>query len=882
MARAKSPKRSINSAKRSLSPLRTVLLISELGLTELPRDEISPDRIGWKALGLLSVPSEWVPPFVVVYASCLLRRGSDAQINARIIEGLCRVGLSSTQSVLVRSSGTSETMQTRGLLRSESCSQSETVATIRNLIKKVPRDFAGEVHWIVQEEANPKKRGHLSNERHVRKENRDWLLEVEPQTGKPGYTVPIAIRRWRDGTRVTDLDMSCISELEISLRLKRVAMWATSLHSRIHFEWVWTGRAVRIVQAQEEDPATGVDPSNLIPGRISQYEPSGLATFRSANGKDYERYRKLRNARLYSELGYRMPPFYVMCDPKVMKALLSGRITPRLEKDLVELTKRPLVIRTDGLKIPVEKREMLPRSEELRSASQAARWLTADLRLKIKKSGLDKSELCLIAHHFIPSIASAWARAEPGKPIVRIESLWGIPEGLYWYSHDTYEVDTQTANIGHQPRPTSLDYNHWQRLRYKGTFVAADVDGKWLPHRTAATHDWKRSISRNSWLFEIAHTTKQVAEYEKQAISLMWFIDNHREATSHRVLPWFHNRSDVGNPKAAAPRRKLTTASEVTLRNANDWQRLRNDLESGKRIERIVVEPEDPDLIRDREFAEELGGLAAKHGCVVELAGGILSHAYYVLRRSGAQVECVDLFGTDEDTVEYNKLVRDKVPELIENRGERVKVVRLAGDALVKALQQKLVEEAFEALDARSGQELVGELADVQEVISALCRALQIPITQVELEQDDKLARRGGFSRGLMIKKTATPHSIQKEADPPEPPILALTLHDSDEDVIANEESLPEKPFYRRPDLRQVEQQIEKLFAFETETNRIGKVKQTLNFSMPIEGQDQPLSLTVELQRTGSSVRGVVRLRSGPTQLELEFPEPQLKLEFME
>ena len=81
------------------------------------------------------------------------------------------------------------------------------------------------------------------------------------------------------------------------------------------------------------------------------------------------------------------------------------------------------------------------------------------------------------------------------------------------------------------------------------------------PFPTAPPYDWKRSITKKNWLFEIAYTTRQVAEYEKNAVSVMWFIGNHKQATKHQVLPWFHSKSEiVGRPKVA-PRQKRRGAT---------------------------------------------------------------------------------------------------------------------------------------------------------------------------------------------------------------------------------------------------------------------------------------------------------------------------------
>jgi predicted house-cleaning noncanonical NTP pyrophosphatase (MazG superfamily) len=854
-----------------LNPLRSVTVITQAGPVAFSVGEITVECIGYKAYGLTSVPSGWVPSFFVISASCFEGECTDQKINAWAMECIAHIGISADQQVKVRSSGTSETMRNRGRLESRHCSPHQLVTTIRNLISELRQIPGNKVHWIVQEYINPIERGHLSNERQLKKENRDWVAEFEPVGHRPGYLVSIAVRQWRDGTYPTSLDLTSTSELEITLRLKRVAIWATQLSSRIHFEFVWDGKIVWIVQADTAEPATGINPNSLLPTQIEYVDLASLKVFRTANRQDYERYGKLRNVKLYEELGYHMPIFYIIDNTDVIENVLSGQIPSGLASDLFELIKRPLIIRTDGASIPVDKREMLPRSEGLRSYTQVRDWLLTKFTPQIKQSGLGNSGLCLIAHHFIPSVASAWARAEPGIRFVRIESLWGIPEGLYWYAHDTFEVDTQTVDVDFGPLTAPAKYKYYKRLRYKGTFIAPDENGKWLPNQTVPPFDWSKSISKERWLFEIARTTRQVAELEKHAVSLMWFIDNHPQATTHPVLPWFHNKSELtGSPKAA-PRRKLKRASDFSIRNVADWQQLKQDLQPERHIERVVVEPLDPELIRNPQFAEELAELAVSKRFVVELSGGILSHAYYILQRNGAQVECIDLFGTDEDVIEYNKVVRNGIPAIIEARGEHVEILKLESDALVLALRQKLVEEAFEALDVKSGQELIGELADVQEVVKALCQALRVSDNEIEAERKEKEKRRGGLNKGLMLIKTASPHSIQKIPVTSNSSTLGLRQQSS-EPVISNVADLPTKPFYRRPDLRQINNEIEKLFTFETEVNKIGEIKQTLDFSIRLDDQrQQSFTLSIEIGRIRSSVRGVVRLRVRPLQLEFEF-----------
>lgn len=840
---------------------RPLVQVGRAGLSMLGPAEVTPEVVGHKALGLLALPEPWVPPFFVVHADAV-----DQSADATALHAQCSAAIDRTElgrEVIVRSSGVAETMDQRGSLVSERCSAEQVSSVLRRLAAEVGGGGSTSVHWLVQQWIRPTRKGHLSNERRLVYEPRDWYVEVEPEGEKPGSLTAMGIRRWRDGSAGAPVELRCSSEHQISLQLKAVGKFAVARRVRMHFEWVWSGSRLWIVQADVAESTGGVEPESLRPVTIPKVRVATLSMFRQATDKDLDQYKKLKNANIYTRLGYKMPPFYILDDPHAVEAVLRGECPEALRRDLEELTTRPLVIRTDGRTIPEDKREMLPRSDELRSTSDAVNFLTGKFRDRVSGAGLAGANLCLIAHHFIPSLASAWARAEPNRRTVRIEALWGIPEGLYWYSHDTFEVDLETHKTA-------------ERLRYKGTFVAPDPEGRWIPMSTAPPHDWRRSVKRDTWIREIATTTRAVADHEGIPVSLMWFVDTDKRATSHAVLPWYHSRSELGGPLKAAPRRKLTAARDYRIETRSDWSRLRAMLIEGKHIERVVVAPSDPDLIRDQQFAEELATLAASNQIVVELAGGLLSHAYYVLCRHRAQVECVDLFGNELEVREFYKLVRDEVPASIQQRGEGVAVLELRGDALVTALKQKLVEEAYEAVDSRSGDEMLGELADMQEVIQALCDVLAIPLSQLENERESKHTKRGGFKRGLMLTKTSTPHTLTPE----ESMAPAMSLQD-DSDLprplaILRPEGIPSASPYRRPDLRTVGERPEKLFTFETDLSRSTErtVKHTTRFIMPLEETaSREFTLTLEFARHRGTLRGTLRLRPEPLQLPIQLGE---------
>ena len=101
--------------------------------------------------------------------------------------------------------------------------------------------------------------------------------------------------------------------------------------------------------------------------------------------------------------------------------------------------------------------------------------------------------------------------------------------------------------------------------------------------------------------------------------------------------------------------------------------------------------------------------------------------------------------------VDYNKLVRDGVPEIIGSRGDRA-VTRVLDEAAFRdALLAKLVEEAQEASGAH-GEELPAELADVLEVLQALAKTLGMSWEQLLALAANKRTRRGGFEGRIFLE----------------------------------------------------------------------------------------------------------------------------------
>lgn len=102
----------------------------------------------------------------------------------------------------------------------------------------------------------------------------------------------------------------------------------------------------------------------------------------------------------------------------------------------------------------------------------------------------------------------------------------------------------------------------------------------------------------------------------------------------------------------------------------------------------------------------------------------------------------------------YNKLVRDKIPDIITANGERAKVRTLTDAEFGPALAGKLVEESKEA-EAVIGDraELTKEIGDVLEVIDVMVAHFGLDRSEIERVKAKRKAERGGFSKKIFLER---------------------------------------------------------------------------------------------------------------------------------
>ena len=100
-------------------------------------------------------------------------------------------------------------------------------------------------------------------------------------------------------------------------------------------------------------------------------------------------------------------------------------------------------------------------------------------------------------------------------------------------------------------------------------------------------------------------------------------------------------------------------------------------------------------------------------------------------------------------TIVYNKLVRDKIPEIIENEGKRCKTQILSDEEYLKMVDAKLDEELAEYHKDQN----IEELADLVEVIYAAAEARGYTIKELENVRIKKAEKRGPFKKKLLLKE---------------------------------------------------------------------------------------------------------------------------------
>jgi predicted house-cleaning noncanonical NTP pyrophosphatase (MazG superfamily) len=703
---------------------------------------------GGKLDGLIQLPPAWVPPYFIIphtlHHRWLKQRPSrpEGLIDLLTTPERNRIEMEVTQfgsdpqaiPLIVRSNAEVEGLQQRGTHKS--VRSDGTVEAIMSAATEIFRSAPASstsppIGLIVQLYCAPVLSGHLSNERRVSENSRGWICEIDSSTQLGKESTP-HIRKWRVEKAPLALaePLLCSERSTLFNNLRSVGKYIYEKKERRHLEWVWDGMRLWIVQndiapePKGESPETTTDTTHPPVGDLSQ--------FKSFTRADAQRWQKLKCAEVFQAMGRPTTALYVLRGSQKIRDLIKKTSLPGLRKDLRQLTKSPLVIRTD---ISGQTTFLAKRTDGLCSAESALKFLRETAQ-ELIGAGIKPERICFIAHRFIPAHASAFSMATPKGTRVSVDALWGLPDGLEFCSHDSFEVETRN--------PTVIA----SRIRHKPSFLAVLPDNSWQEMSLAPPWDWKPSIDKSSVL-EIASFSRDLAIRLNKTVVIMWFARIPNSSGLPEIIPWrYTNESEITQVESAIGQYFLS--KPFSVRNDSDIELLKNQTEP---ISSVVLKPDGPHL-RDKGFLEKLGQAVASRGLRIDLEGSPLAHTYYVLERTGAHVACVDPIRRKGMRRRFAKLVRDKIPVRIQTQGEKVIAMSLPQGELKDVLKAKLVEEAMEVLSASSPESLQEEMVDVLEVLIALSRMGGGSLRKLEQLAGKKRRSAGGFGKGLILVQT--------------------------------------------------------------------------------------------------------------------------------
>ncbi|MGY5267525.1 phosphoribosyl-ATP pyrophosphohydrolase [Paraclostridium bifermentans] len=98
----------------------------------------------------------------------------------------------------------------------------------------------------------------------------------------------------------------------------------------------------------------------------------------------------------------------------------------------------------------------------------------------------------------------------------------------------------------------------------------------------------------------------------------------------------------------------------------------------------------------------------------------------------------------------YDKLVRDRIPEIIESSGNKCEIEVVNDEIALEYLYKKLNEEVSELLEDKN----LDEISDVMEVLFAIGSKYGYSEEDILNRRNEKRDSRGGFEDNLILKKT--------------------------------------------------------------------------------------------------------------------------------
>lgn len=669
---------------------------------------IDPRKIGVKTRALLGIPRAWTPPFVAVTCSFARRwrRGRDvvsvldADTGGLLFDRLIDLARAQNVQVVVRSDSGTEN-QRPGQQRSRVAEP--TRSAIFAAISEAMEDLGDEGLPLIQLAAQPAVLGLMSNERRVTLRPGRFLAE--------GFLDGPAVR-WLGadiGGVEANRPLEAASAHDVPKALRRAGGVLSAEGRRVRVEWAWDGTHVWILQA---------DPAPLLK---DDAEAQAYLTSRTV-GRSVRADRinsnfsglKLARNELFHKLDWPAPKIEVACASEGSSSLqgLSGLLEGRAAAT-------PMILRTD-VRADVSCNELLlPTSPPLRDGNELLKWARRTTR-QLKREGLQDDQWAFLLTDLIPARVSAWAQASPRDDDVRVDALWGFPDGLLHLPHDRFLVRSNGRVDAH--------------VQHKPACLLAGGDG-WRYATVGEPFDWQRTLSRSE-LLQIAEWARQLARSVGKPVQLMVLARVGGQRGSKALMPFHYTtlRDEVAHETVLS-----ATGAEVILRDVFDLEKLvRKDCRGVAAIRLDLP----VSLLRDPRFLRSVGRVAAKAGIPIHFGGSRLGHAFHLLSYAGALV-------VFDEGIPDSARKSARLPCVVVRQAGLPRVQNLEAGAWRLLVTRMLLETTFFAWDDL----MTGKPQRVQEVVHL---ASYLRDGDLAIRRETAKLRNGRF--GNLIQVTETPH----------------------------------------------------------------------------------------------------------------------------
>jgi predicted house-cleaning noncanonical NTP pyrophosphatase (MazG superfamily) len=718
--------------------------------------------IGVKAAGLFRLPREWISPFLVLTKSfstlharwqsfeCAFSRLSKNE--QELLRRFCNAEIrrhGNETAILVRSNASSEDISSRG--HYQSYNSEPSVEKIAETVDAVLRQSPDQMCVLLQRGIEPGVVGHMSNERRVSADKRRWLIEgMLPHTA-------IQHRFVRAARSAKTSPLYASTPANVVTCLQRVAGFLiTEGSGYYHCEWVWDGRTVWIVQADDaalhpESDEKCANPYLLAPKLITRrFKPvfQSLMHFRETAGQAWK---KLQRPLLFDRLGLPTADVYLLPG----KAIFSrGQSLTRIKSDLAQLCRTPVVVRCDIAESVKRADILLPTSPAFSNPDSLLSYLEG-LDVFFRDLDIARSQWAALLANLVPARASAMVHAHPDSARIQVDALWGFPDGLNHLAHDTFFYYPADGHLR-------------SHRRFKGHCVLPEGDG-WQTLAVSAPLDWRAVLSRDE-IKLVSDWALRVAKELNREVQLMALarIGGIRNAAG--CLPWHYSIWEV---PAYADSLEYLPSGVRTIAARDDLKRLDTD-PPRENCRGFLLQP-NPSLLRDSDFIKEVAQAAAKHSKPLYFYGSLLGHAYYIMAKTGAIVVPITEGEPPQDRRTYRKLVRDRIPIVIREAGALARVREVSASEATRLLAQKLIEESYEVWLAPEST-VIEELADVLEVVDALRHQSGISLETLAEKREEKRLKRGGFDQLIFLEETNIQSLRAVDSEPGRLPLFGELL----------------------------------------------------------------------------------------------------------